>query len=382
MPLSPIDVVCLTIDSNMFGSERSMLDVLSRLDRTRVSPRLIIVRPGPLDAAAREQKIETFLFSWLEGPFLAHGLRAIMATSRLALWLRRQRVKIVELNRLGSFQHLAVMNLAARLAGCKTIVRVRVPGTELTFFQKLTLMGSDRIISVSESSVASWKRNWSKALERRFSVIPDSRDVAQLKRLAKDGALTRSFGIPDRAPIVGMVGAIVANKRQDLFLQAAELILREIPDAWFMIVGSGLTENVRAYMDSLTGFIQGKPLAQRISFTGYRDDALALMKNFDLLIVPSDREAFGGVIIEAMALGVPIVAHRVDGIPEVVEDGVTGTLIERQDPVLYADAAIRLLRDPGESARLSSAASRFVERFESGHITRMVEGIYDELIRQ
>jgi glycosyltransferase involved in cell wall biosynthesis len=375
-----ISVAYVSFDSNMFGSERSMTDIMGALNRSVVLPRLILVRPGPLEAAARARNVEVFQLPWLEGPFGANPLRVASASLRLARWLRAHRIQIVELNRL-SFGHLAVLNFAAAFAGAKTIVRVRMPATALTRFQRMTLLWSDLILPVSAGAVAAWRISPSASLESRMRVIHNCRNVASLKRLERSAALMRSIGVPENARIVGMVGAISANKRQDLFFAAAETILREIPDAWFVVVGVELDETERAYSKKLLDFLEGKPLSQRVVFTGYRADAHELMKNFDVLIVPSDREAFGGVLIEALALGVPIVAHRVDGTGEVVEDGATGLLIDRQEPAAYAAAALRLLRDPGEADRLILAGGASVDRFDSVAGGRSLEGVYGSLIQ-
>lgn len=378
---APIEVAYLSFDSNMFGSERSLLDLFKGMDGAVVRPHLVLVRPGPLATAARAEGVDLEVFRWLEGPFPAYNGRALVAAARLAAWLRSRSIRVVELNRL-SFGHLAVMNMAARLAGCRTIVRVRMPGVPLGPFQKLLLLGTDRVISVSESSIAPWRRGWTpRGLEARLSVMPDSRDVEALKSLPRDERLVRALGVPAGAPLVGMVGAVIANKRQDLFLRAAELVLREVPDAWFMVVGGGLDDTYDDYAASLSRFLEGKPLAERVVYTGYRDDALPLMKNFDALVMPSDREAFGGVLIEAMALGVPVVAHRVDGMTELVADGATGLLIDRQDPAPYADAVVRLLREPALATRLRDAASAAVERFDSARLARGTEAVYAELCR-
>ncbi|MFX7793100.1 hypothetical protein ABTK00_21915, partial [Acinetobacter baumannii] len=80
-----------------FGSERSLLDLLGSLDPARVRPRLVLVRPGPLAAAARESGVPVELFPWLEGPFRSHDPRALLAAVRLSRWLRREGVRLVEL---------------------------------------------------------------------------------------------------------------------------------------------------------------------------------------------------------------------------------------------------------------------------------------------
>lgn len=377
---SPAGVAFVSFDSNMFGSERSLLHLLANLDRAQVAPRLVLVRPGPLADAARDLGVEVSVLPWLEGPFGADLHRVAVAALRLSVWLRRRRVRIVELNRL-SFGHLVVLSAAARLAGCKTVARVRMHSPRLSVFQKLTLLLADLIVPVSAGCIARWWDGWTpRALARRVRVMHNGRDVAALSRVPRDPALLRALGIPDGALVAGMVGAVISNKRQDLFLRAAETVLRECPDAWFVIVGGGLDESSKAYAESLSRFLEGKPLAARVVFAGYRDDALALMKNFDLLVVPSDQEAFAGVIVEAMALGVPVVASRVDGTPELLDDGKTGLLVDRQDPALYAAAAVRLLRERALARRVAADARRWVDRLDAPVVARAMEGVYARLL--
>jgi glycosyltransferase involved in cell wall biosynthesis len=121
-------------------------------------------------------------------------------------------------------------------------------------------------------------------------------------------------------------------------------------------------------------------LSDQVVFTGYRQDAVALMKHFDVLVLPSRTEALGGVLIEAMALGVPIVASSVGGIPEVVKDGETGLLIESSNPEDYAAAILRVLNDPPLAKRITVSAKAWGAQFDIQRIIGLLERCYEEVI--
>jgi glycosyltransferase involved in cell wall biosynthesis len=116
-----------------------------------------------------------------------------------------------------------------------------------------------------------------------------------------------------------------------------------------------------------------------VIFTGRRDDVPAVTAGFDVAVLPSWREAQGLSILESMALSRPVVASDVGGIPEMIEDGFTGLLVEHDNPVALAAAISRLLLDPGLAGRLGRAGHDLVhERFCVELMVKAIEEIYDE----
>jgi glycosyltransferase involved in cell wall biosynthesis len=112
-----------------------------------------------------------------------------------------------------------------------------------------------------------------------------------------------------------------------------------------------------------------------------RRDVPVVLAALDLFVQPSLYEGFGLSLLEAMAAGLPVVASRVGGIPEVVQDGATGVLVPPQDPGALAAAAIRLLRDPGEAQRLGAAAARRTrERHSLRAVAARVDALYREIL--
>ena len=125
--------------------------------------------------------------------------------------------------------------------------------------------------------------------------------------------------------IVGVVARLEPEKGHPTLLEAWPLVLRAVPDAYLLIVGEG------SRRDALEAQARELRIAHRVVFTGRRDDVPAVTAALDVAVLPSYREAQGLVILEAMALSRPVVASNVGGIPEMIEDGVTGLLVPPHD---------------------------------------------------
>jgi len=174
------------------------------------------------------------------------------------------------------------------------------------------------------------------------------------------------FWLPKGAPIVGNVAALAAHKGQKHFIAAAARVVREVPDARFLILGEG------ELRDALERQVKELGLGRHVFLPGFRDDVLGLMKSFDLFAMSSVTEGLGSAMLEAMASRLAIVGSRAGGIPEAVADGVTGLLVNPGDDAALANAIVALLKDPQRRANMGEAGrQRVVAEFS---IERMVEG--------
>ncbi len=181
------------------------------------------------------------------------------------------------------------------------------------------------------------------------------------------------YGIEAGSKIVGVVARLEPEKGHQTLIEAWPAVLREVPDAYLLIVGEG------SRRDFLEQWASAHQVGHRIVFAGRRDDIPAVTAALDVAVLPSWREAQGLSILEAMALSRPVVASNVGGIPEMVEDGVTGLLVEHDNPVALAAAIVRLLKDPEYAARIGKAGHDLVhERFCVELMVKAIEQIYDE----
>jgi glycosyltransferase involved in cell wall biosynthesis len=175
-----------------------------------------------------------------------------------------------------------------------------------------------------------------------------------------------AFWLPTHAPLIGNIGALVPHKGQRHLVDAAASVLRDVPDARVVILGEGELRG------SLEHQVKALHLEKHVLLPGFRDDVLALLKGFDVFVMCSETEGLGTSILDAMACGKPVVGTRTGGIPEVIEDGVTGLLVEPRDSQSLADAITTLLKDEALRTRMGAAGlARVREQFT---VDRMVAG--------
>ena len=186
--------------------------------------------------------------------------------------------------------------------------------------------------------------------------VPESRAVVvnegiDLERVAAapPARLHEELWLPHQAPIVGNVAALVPHKGQKHLIEAAALVVRQVPDARFVIAGEG---ELRAALERQ---IKDHRLEKHVHLLGFRPDVLSLHKTFDVFVMSSVTEGLGTSLLDAMACGKPIVATSAGGIPEVVEDGISGLLVPPRDHGAMAAAIVRLLNDPPLRGRMGQA---------------------------
>ncbi|HHY47588.1 MAG TPA: glycosyltransferase family 4 protein [Firmicutes bacterium] len=182
---------------------------------------------------------------------------------------------------------------------------------------------------------------------------------------------------PGRGPVVGTVARLIPQKGVDVLLRAFPLVREAFPGAELVVAGDG---PMRSQLQALAGHLG---IGARVAFTGHRNDIPALLRTFDVFVLASLSEGMPVSVIEAMASRVPVVATCTGGIPEVVEDGVSGLLVAPSDPGQLARALIWILSHRDEASRLAqNAFEKVTSRFS---IDRMVEDtclFYQEVFRR
>ena len=165
------------------------------------------------------------------------------------------------------------------------------------------------------------------------------------------------------------MAALVSHKGQRYLIDAAHLVVRQIPDARFVILGEG---ELREHLEKQ---VHEHHLEKHVLLPGFRTDVLGCIKGFDLFVMSSVTEGLGTSLLDAMACSRPIVATTAGGIPEIVEDGVNGLLVPPRDHHALADAIVRVLKDDDLRRRMGEAGfARVSERFT---VERMVEQTAD-----
>lgn len=202
----------------------------------------------------------------------------------------------------------------------------------------------------------------------KTTIVNDGVDVDRIARIPASN-VHAEFYLPTRAPVVGNVAALAPHKGQQHLVDAAALVVREVPDARFVIVGDG------ELRETLEKQIRDKHLERHVFLAGFRADALELTKGFDVFALSSVSAGSSTALVDAMAASKAAVATAAGGTPEVMVDGETGFLVPPRDHRAMADRLVLLLKNPALRARMGEAAlKRARERFT---VERMVEETVD-----
>jgi len=189
---------------------------------------------------------------------------------------------------------------------------------------------------------------------KRMTVIYDGLDVEGFRPTRDYFAVRSELGIPLEVPLVGIVGNIQRWKGQAVVLEAVREVRSVMPEIRCLIVG-GVHRGGAEYAQELYRYVEEHGLNNNVIFTGFRNDIEDVVSTMDVIIHASiNPEPFGRVILEGMALGKPVIATDIGGVPEFVQHGVTGQLVPPRDPKALADAIVELLRDRLRRDRLGN----------------------------
>lgn len=296
---------------------------------------------------------------------------------QLVHFLKENQIQIVH-------THLFAANTVGRLAAWLARVPVVVATEHNTYLTKprwciwvdrLLARVTTQMIAVSEA-VRAFAADQAGIGRERFVVIPNGIPLEQVPQLSLQERLAKraSLEIEQDQPVILSVGRLTEQKGFSVLLQAAKLVLAKYPGAVFLIAGSGNLEK------ELRRQIQGRGLEGSVRLLGVRSDVYELMQISTILVMPSLWEGLPVTLIEAGACRLPVVASKVGGIPEIVQDGESGFLVPPRDEVALAEAILRLLDSPEMRRCMAEEGRRLVEgRFSADVVARQMEDLYWQL---
>jgi glycosyltransferase involved in cell wall biosynthesis len=312
--------------------------------------------------------------------------RAVWQLLRLARRMAQRSVQIVHTY---NFYANVFAIPAAWIAGTPVIIAsIRDRGVYLSPAQRRVQRQVCRLadcVLVNAESIKEWLVDDGYDAERVI-VIRNGIDAGRFAVSRRPG-LRDELGLPAEAPIVTMMSRLIPMKGLEDFIDAAAFVSWHRPDVRFLIVGEGTAADhgtyrpETAYRQTIVDRIRRLGLNDRVILTGYRADVPALLAETAVSVLPSLSEGLSNVLLEAMAAGVPVVATRVGGTPEVIDHGVTGLLVPPGDPQGLADAIGGVVDDPSLAARLGAAGRQSVrERFGIDRMVHATEQVYLDLL--
>jgi glycosyltransferase involved in cell wall biosynthesis len=390
-----VRILYLNHTGNVSGAERSLLELLPALPAD-VS-RCVASPPGPFAAAARQQGEAVITVPAAEGSLRLHPVhtpaalggiaRSALAVGRLA---RRERAELLHAN---SVRAGLVATLARRFGAPPAVVYVHdcLPDTRMANMTRRRILTGDGIVLANSDYTATSfaGRAGSAPVRTTYNGMVDARGELVSLRGAeppRPAEARRRLGLDRPGPLIGLVAQITPWKGQDTAIEALAALRREYPYARLLLVGEakfaarGTRFDNPAYLTRLRRLVADLGLDDGVSFLGERGDALEIIAALDVFVAPSWEEPFGRTIVEAMALGTPVVATEVGGPAEIVEDGVSGRLVPPRRPELLALAVGELLASPELRERMAAEGRRAVGRFSlTAHVESVVRAYRDLL---
>ena len=237
--------------------------------------------------------------------------------------------------------------------------------------EKLMSHFCDAIVCISEAERVSALRERI-CKERKLHVIENGIDIEEYKK-------NKEVPIPNDVFVVGMVGRICRQKAPEIFVKMAEEVNKKKDNAFFVIVGDVLEgkEEERKQIEELAD-----ELGIKLLITGWVNNPISYVSRFDIGCLLSRWEGFGFAIPEYMLAGVPVVATRVDAIPYLIEDGVNGMLVEKDNWHEAAEKVVELAVNEEKRTKLIENGKKTVrERFDARRVAKECEELYSELIQ-
>jgi glycosyltransferase involved in cell wall biosynthesis len=311
------------------------------------------------------------------------GVRDVAALAHLCRVMRAQRPAIVHTH---TSKAGFVGRLAARLAGVPAVIHqphghifYGYYGSGRTAFyialERIAARWTDRIVTLTDRGI---EEHLARKIGRRaqYRTVPSGVPTAALRAAAPSRSVARArLGLPEDAFVVAGLGRLVPVKGFDVLIAALRPLAEAVPSARLVLIGDG------PQRDELQVAARDLGVGGRVLVTGVTSDITGWLAAADVLAAPSRNEGMGRAIVEAMALGLPVVGAEVGGIPAVVADGETGWLVPPGDSLALAAALIELARDEALRIKLGTAAVTRAEAFSSDVAHAAMCAIYDELRR-
>jgi len=386
---NPPRVLFLDHSGFMGGGQHSLLGLLARLN---VESRVVLLSHGPLVEKLRAIDVEVFVIKVSDG-LISLGqetslLKRLGAAAHLPGIVHRlaAHAKWADVVYVNSKKALLFGTLAAHLVRRPLVwhqrdamhipttlpLRARLSESLLLF---LLNQYAARVISVSQASADTLVASGGKG--SLPVVVYNGLDPDPYASSVDPLAVRLKAGLPVNVPLVGCFGRLTELKGQALLLEA----LTRLPTVHVALVG-GAIMGESGYEAELRRRAEQLGMAARVHFLGHREDVPALMRAVDVVVhCSTEFESFGRVIIEAMLSERPVVATKIGGVPELIEDGVTGLLVPPKAPAALAAALDRVLTDGALAARLASAGRKRAQRdFTLDRVVREVTRVIDEVV--
>ena len=357
------------------GAERSLLALIRRLDRESFRPSFVIPSEGEFAQALREEGVSV--------TFCPFSSFKTFRWDRVVKTVQRLEQIVSRLNPHLLHGNTPRANLYAGWIGRQRGIPVVWHARNLIYGRMFDIERTlsfipQRIVCNSQAIRERFRGRG--GFDSRILTISSGVELSEFRPDLDDGRIRREFNVKEN-PLVALVARLGVGKGHETFLRASQKVVLQFPNARFLIIGRAEDEEDQKREVYLKRLVDELSLVSHVIFTGYRRDMPSLMAAITLLVVATEAEPFGRVILEAMASARPVVGTETGGTPELVREGQTGLLIPPLDPEAMARAMIRLLKNPEEAKRMGENGRRRVEtEFSQEAHVQKIQALYHSLL--
>lgn len=356
------------------GAERILLTLCTNL-RDGVFEPVLACPNGDLAERARNEHIPVHImeelvsrFTWRPDRIAAYFIAIVRHSLLLRRLVRKCEPDLIHANsiRAGLVASAGTLGMPVRVVWHVHDMMKRHPlSTAIRLFA--IVLRVDEVVGVSNAVAASFRGKLGKLFPWRVPVraIYNGIDCDKFRPDSADRSRKRaSLGLTDDQVAIGIIGQIAPRKGHLELIEAFRAVSAAQPSARLLIAGLPLFRGNDAYLRQVRLAVEESGLQKTVDFLGHCEDTPSLIRALDLVVVNSRTEPFGLVVVEAQASGTPVVATSVDGIPELIDNGVTGYLLATLEPADLAKRLTEVLANPGARqtvglTALKWAASRF-----------------------
>lgn len=364
------------------GAETVLLQLLQHVDRTQFELIVVCFQEGNFLTEMKKAAVDVEV---LPAGRFRDIRRARKVISQLVRIIHSREIHLVHCNGTGA--HL-YGSLAARMCGVPSVYHLH-DVLECSWSKQglvhllAFLVPPTAIVAVSHYVASCFRETWRSG--REIHVIHNGIDLRGTENRKPETCLTfEEWEWPVQSPVFLWCGRLQRWKGAHVFLEAAALVKQQMPSARFLVVGGTLLGMDAAYQGQLQALAKALNLNGSLRFTGHVPDVRRFMAAADVIVHSAIQpEPFGLVVLEAMAVGKPVIAARDGGPMEIVEEPTTGLLVTPRNPKGLAEAMIRLLQDDDLRLKMGKAGKNRAERlFNISQTIQQFEGLYRKLVQQ
>ncbi len=356
------------------GAEISLLTLVKDIQKYDYRPLIVLGSDGPLRKRLEENNIRVYVYP-LDFPHIRNPIPFLKSLFFLHHITNTEKVQLIHSNTLWDNQYGVV---AARLAGIPHILHVRGFSEQKASWKSFYNMGSMAICNSKDTKRKLLKYSgFRKRTEVVYNAVDTEKFIPDQKIRQK---ARQSYGFRETDIVMGMAGRLAEEKGHLWLLKAILSMLKKNPNYKILIAGDAKIHPDTEYPEQIASFIKENGFDGDVLMAGYIDDMNGFYNALDLFLLPSFREPFGRVLIEAMATETPVVASRVGGVPEVVDHEINGYLVESGDADSWREYINSLVYNKTIRRNfVKSGRKKVLGKFTSEHTTARIVSLYKQL---